>query len=459
MTATAKAQAPRTPSPRRRWPALVLGALLLGSVSGGVYLARTGAGTAVTTPTITTQAVQNGVLRISVNGPGTLEAAATRTVGAELAGTVGAVPPVGERVTKGQLLTQLSSDAVEQNVQTAQLNLDRARASLDATRASQAGSAAGRSSSVTSAQGGVTGAQQTLAEAQRTLDGQKQLHAIGALSTSDLDAAQANVTKAQLTLDSARASLNAAQTQTTTGQSSDAETLRGAQIAVEQAQAALETAQQSRASLKLYAPIRGVVSTVSADAGTVVSSGATILTLLDDTSVNLPVQIDETEIAGVQAGQTAQVTLDAYDDQTFSGQVVRVSPGATQSSGISVFTATVTLPNPDGQLRSGMTAEAEIVQSEERGLLVPSKAVETVRDRSYVQVPGATPDAEPERVLVTTGATDGTNTVVTEGLEAGQEVIVPGSARGTSTSGGSGSPRTNNSGFGGGPPGGFGGAP
>ena len=457
MTATGTVSPARAARPRR-WPLFVLGALLLGSVGGGIYLARTGVGTAVTAPTIATQAVQDGVLRISVSGPGTLEAAATRTVGAELAGTVGPVPPVGERVTKGQLLTQLSSDAVEQNMQTAQLNLDKARASLDATRASQAGSAAGRSSSVTSAQGGVTQAQQTLAEAQLTLDRQKQLHAIGALSTSDLNAAQANVIKAQLTLDSARASLNAAQTQTTTGQSSDAETLRGAQIAVEQAQAALKTAQQSRASLKLYAPISGVVSTVSADAGTVVSSGATILTLLDDTSVNLPVQIDETEIAGVQAGQTAQVTLDAYDGQTFTGEVVRVSPGATQSSGISVFTATVTLPNPDRQLRSGMTAEAEIIQSEERGLLVPSKAIETVRDRSYVQVPGAAEGAEPERMRVTTGATDGTNTVVTEGLEAGQEVIVPGSTRSTSTSGNA--ARTNNSGLGGGPPGGgFGGQP
>lgn len=443
----------------RRWPLFVLGALLLGSVGGGVYLARTGAETAVTAPTVTTATVQRGQVRISVNGPGTLEAGATRTVGADQAGTVGAVPPVGERVTKGQLLTRLSSDAVEQNVQTAQLNLDKARASLDATRANQASSAAGRGSSVSSAGNSVLGAQQTLAEAQRTLDGQRQLHAIGALSDADLNAAQATVTKAQLALDSARASLSAAQTQSSTGASSDAENLRGAQIAVQQAQTALETAQQSRASLKLYAPISGVVSTVSADAGTVVNSGTTILTILDDSTLNLPVQIDETEIAGVQAGQTAEVTLDAYDGQTFTGKVARVSPGATQSSGISVFTATVTLPNPDGQLRSGMTAEAEIIQSQERGLIVPSKAIQTVRNRSYVEVPGATPDAEPERVRVTAGATDGTNTVITEGLEAGQDVIVPGSARGTSTSGGSGSPRTNNSGFGGGPPGGFGGAP
>lgn len=218
----------------RRWPLFVLGALLIGTVGGGVYLARTQAETAVAAPTVNTQAVQRGVVRVSVSGPGTLEAAATRTVGADQAGTVETVPPVGERVNKGQLLTRLSSDAMEQGVQTAQLNLDRARASLDATRAGQAGSAAQRSSGVTSAQGSVTQAQQALSDAQRVLDGQRQLHGIGALSTSDLNTAQANLSKAQLTLDSARSSLSASQTQNSIGQSSDAENLRGAQIAVQQ---------------------------------------------------------------------------------------------------------------------------------------------------------------------------------------------------------------------------------
>jgi HlyD family secretion protein len=452
------AGAARVRRPRRRWPWVVLGVLLIAGVGSGVYVARTRANTAVAAPTTTTVQVQRGVVRVSVSGPGTLEAGATRTVGADLTATVGAVPPVGERVPRGQLLTRLTSDTVEQNVQTAQLNLDKARASLDASRASQASSSAQRGSGVSSAQNSVAQAQQTLAEAQRTLDGQRQLHAIGAVSTQDLNAAQAAVTRAQLALDSARASLSAAQTQSSTGQSSDAENLRGAQIAVQQAETALTTAQQARANLKVYAPISGVVSTVSADEGTVVNSGATILTILDDTTLNLPVQIDETEIAGVKAGQTADVTLDAYDGQSFTGKVVRVSPGATQSSGISVFTATVSLPNPDGVLRSGMTAEAEIIQSEDRGLLVPSKAIQTVRSRSYVEVPGAA-DAGPQRVRVTPGATDGTNTVVTEGLTVGQEVIVPASTRSTGTSGRAGGARTTGSGFGGGPPGSFGGQP
>lgn len=455
------------PARRARWPWIVGGLLLIGAVGGTIaYRARSTDSTQAVATTSTARA-QQGVIRVSVSGPGTLEAAQTRTVGADLTATVGAVPAVGERVTRGQLITTLISDTVEQNVAAAQLNLDKARAGLDATRASQASSAAQRQSSATGAQNTLTQAQQALTDAQRTLDGQRQLAAIGALSASALADAESAVLKAQQTVDSARASLSAAQTQASTGGASDTQNLRSQQIAVQQAQDSLEAAQQDRADLKVYAPITGVISTVTATEGTVVNSGATILTVLDDSTLNLPVQIDETEIAGVKAGQSAEVTLDAFDGQTFTGKVVRVSPGATASSGISVFTATVGLANPGGTLRSGMTAEAEIIQSEESGLLVPSKAIQTVRGRSYVQLPtagGAAGDAEGEQVRVETGATDGTNTVITSGLEAGQQVVVPGAARsatgtGSGTGSGSGNRQNSQGGFGtGGPPaGGFGG--
>ncbi|MFB9993249.1 efflux RND transporter periplasmic adaptor subunit [Deinococcus oregonensis] len=450
---------PRTPSrpaQRRRWPWVLGSLLLIGGVTGGVLVNRNRAAQAQTAaPTIQTQPAQQGVVRVSVSGPGTLEASATRTVGVSRSVTVGALPAVGERVTKGQLLTTLTSDDVQDSVKTAELNLQKARASLDATRASQASGAASRQSSVTSAEASVVQAQQTLNEARTTLNAQEQLAAIGAVSRQALNEARNTVTKAELDLSSARASAAASRTQLSTNASSDAENLRSAQIAVQQAQASLETAQQARTDLKVYAPITGVVSAVSATEGAVLASAAGLLTLMDDSTLELPVQVDETEIAGVKVGQTASVTLDAIDGETFTGEVVRVSPAATQSSGISVFTATVRLPNADGVLRAGMTAEAEIVQSEDRGLIVPQKAIETVRTRSYVQVQGAE-GTEPERVRVEVGDTDGTNTVIKSGLTPGQEVIVPGSTR--STPGSAARTQTQTPGAGG-PPGGFGGAP
>ena len=458
MTAAPAPVRAARPVRRRVWPWVIAGLLLAGGVGGVLYVRHTRAqASASAAPTTTTQAAQPGTVRVSVSGPGTLEAGATRTVGADLTATVGALPAVGERVTRGQLLTTLSSSDVAQNVQTARLNLQKAQATLDAGRASQASGAANRQSSVTQAAGSVTQAQATLSDAERALSAQRQLSAIGAASTQAVADAQSAVTKAALSLQSAQASLSSARTQAQTGASSDTQTLRGNEIAVQQARQSLQTAEDAQAKLKVYAPITGVVSTVSATQGTVVTSGASILTVIDDSVLALPVQVDETQISGVGVGQTAEVTLDAFADQTFSGKVTRVSPGATQSSGISVFTATVELPNADHRLRSGMTAEAEIIQSEDRGLLVPSKAIQTVRSRSYVEVP-AEDGAEPERVRVQTGATDGTNTVITGGLESGQEVIVPGSARRASSGTSSSGARQSQSGGQGGPPGGgFGG--
>ena len=117
------------------------------------------------------------------------------------------------------------------------------------------------------------------------------------------------------------------------------------------------------------------------------------------------------------------MTLDALDGQTFEGQVTRISPQATAESGIAYFTVTVRLPNPEGLLRPGMTAEAEIIQSQASGLIIPKKAVESVRTRSYVQL--QSPGGAAERTRIRTGADDGTNIIVTDGLKAGDVVVLP----------------------------------
>ena len=125
--------------------------------------------------------------------------------------------------------------------------------------------------------------------------------------------------------------------------------------------------------------------------------GTVIATLIDASQIDLPVQVDETEIGAVKVGQQADVTLDALGDQTFTGKVTRISPEATTESGIAYFTVTVRLPNPEGLLRPGMTAEAEVIQRQASGLIIPKKAVESVRTRSYVQLqtPGGSGRAHP----------------------------------------------------------------
>jgi len=409
---------------RRLWPWLVA-ALLIGGA--GVYYVQRGKTAAAEVTTVQTATVSQGEVRVSVSGPGTLAAASSSSVSATTGGTLTSVPTVGDQVTRGQLIARLSSATADTGVQNARLALQKSQAQLASLRASQASSRAQDAQSVVSAQQNVQSAQSSLTAAQQTLGNQQQLYAVGGLSAQDLQAAQVAVQNARQSLSTAQQALASARTQQSARLTSAAQDLSSSQLAVQQAQVGLQDAQTTRAGIKLYAPITGTVATVPVSAGQSVTGssvgGTVIATLIDASQIDLPVQVDETEIGAVKVGQPADVTLDALGDQTFAGKVTRISPEATTESGIAYFTVTVRLPNPDGLLRPGMTAEAEVIQRQASGLIVPKKAVESVRTRSYVQLqtPGGT-----ERTRVRTGADDGTNIIVTSGLQAGDVVELPG---------------------------------
>lgn len=462
MTTTSPSYTTSSVKRRKRWPWVLAGLLLIGGIGTGVILKNRQAQATTTTQMATTATATQGSLRVSVSGPGTLSAPNSVTVSTTQGGTVGNLPNVGDQVTRGQLITTLTNDTVTSNLQNAQLNLQKAQASLASTLTSNASTEANRQSSVVQAQNNVLQAQQAVSDAQRTLNAQQQLKAIGAASQQALADAQSAYSKAAVNLRIAQDSLSSAQLQRSTGLANDQQNAHNAQVAVEQAQVSLNTAQKAVTQLKVYAPMSGVISAVNVTPGTNLNlnaSGAALVSILDDRTLYLPAQIDETQIGGVKVGQDAEVTLDAIEGQTFRGKVITVSPSGTQSNGIAVFTATVKLSNPDHQLRSGMTAQAEIIQSEDQGLIIPAKAVQTTRGRSYVQIPApannadGVPVGQPMRVRVKTGATDGTDIIVTEGLQAGQEVIVVGAKKSSTSS--SGTSRNTQGGFGGPPPGGF----
>ncbi|AWN24169.1 efflux RND transporter periplasmic adaptor subunit [Deinococcus irradiatisoli] len=441
---------------RRVWPWVTL-ALLIGG-GGAWYYRHTQADSSAAVVTVQTATATPGEVKVSVSGPGTLAAAASSSVSATTGGTLTLVPTVGDRVTKGQLIARLQSTTADTGVQNAQLALQKAQAQLASLRASQASTRAQDAQSLVSAQQSVTSAQSALTTAQQTYSNQQQLYAVGGVSAQDLEAARVSAQNAQQSLSTAQQALAALRAQQGAKAQASQQDLSSSELAVQQAQVSLQDAQTTRAGVKLYAPISGTVATVPVSAGQSVTGssvgGTVIATLIDTRQIDLPVQVDETEIGNVKVGQPAEVTLDALDGQTFDGQVTRISPEATTESGIAYFTVTVRLPNPDGVLRPGMTAEAEIIQSQASGLTIPKKAVETVRTRSYVQLqqPGGTA----ERTRVRTGADDGTTIIVTEGLKPGDVVVLPGAAASTSTGGSSSGTRTNGrGGFGGG----FGGPP
>ncbi len=118
------------------------------------------------------------------------------------------------------------------------------------------------------------------------------------------------------------------------------------------------------------------------------------------------------ELLGAAAGDKASQRADAPDTGAIPFE------GARQSAGITDTSAT---PLP------GMNASLTVIVGQAQGVLtVPAQAIQTEGFQSVVEV--LKDDGATEKVTVQTGVTDGTNTEITEGLEEGQTVIVPGRA-------------------------------
>lgn len=412
---------------RRLLPWQLLGLLVLVAIGVGVFL-RHPASSQTQTKVQTATATQ-GTFRVSVTGPGTLVAHQSVDFKPQVQGTILYLPKVGDSVTKGQLLVRLDPTTYQRAVDNAQLALDKAQAQLESARASQTSSIASQQQAIASAQAAYANAQTALASAKTNLESAKRIFAIGGNTQQEVDTAQSSYNQAQANLQSAKVALETAKASLPLKQSSNSQDLLNLQLALDQAALTLKNAQQDLSNTKLYATFNGTVSAVNAQVGgvgvsaSVAGSGA-LLTVIDDSSIDLPVQIDETEISQVKVGQKANVTLDAFGNQVFKGTVTAISPSATVIQNIAVFYVTVNIPNPKHLLKAGMTAEGEIVSQElPNAVQIPLRAVQTVRTRSYVKVQKA--DRSTEERQVSVGPNDGINVVITSGLQAGETVVLP----------------------------------
>jgi HlyD family secretion protein len=396
---------------------------VVGLFASGVIKAPGNANSDTTTTKLETVNATRGTFRVSVTGPGTLEALQSLDVKPQVNGTVLTLPKEGQRVFRGELVAKLDPSTLQRSLENTQISLKKANAQLESQRISQSSNRASQQQQISASQASYSNAQLELANAQTALSNARKLFAAGGNSSLDVQTAQSTFQKAQSNLDSARVALETNKNAVGLKASSDSQDLQNLQLAIDQAAISLKNAQTDLANTKIYAPMNGVISSVTAQVGS--SATGALFTMIDDSSVNLPVQVDETEIAKVKLGQTAELSLDAIPDQKFLGKVTKISPQAKISQNIAVFYVTVTVPNSDLQLRPGMTSEAEIISLEVAdALTLPKRAIQMVRNRAYVTVIDPKTKVQ-DTVRVRTGADDGTNIVIESGLEPQQTVVLP----------------------------------
>ena len=159
------------------------------------------------------------------------------------------------------------------------------------------------------------------------------------------------------------------------------------------------------------------------------NDGTTIATVANMNDLIFRGNIDETEVGRLTTGMTMKITIGALQDLKFDARLEYISPKATDQNGANQFEikAAVNLPTSSEQIRSGYSANAEIVLAEARSVLsVPESAIEFSGNDTFVYVvKGSGKEKTYERRKVTTGLSDGINIEIRSGLKKGETVRGP----------------------------------
>lgn len=193
----------------------------------------------------------------------------------------------------------------------------------------------------------------------------------------------------------------------------------------DQARSARDLARRQLRETTITAPIAGTVGFVNVQAGQTPVPGSPLVTLLDLTVMEATFSLSEGQINQVAPGTAIGVQIEAAGGEPFAGTVTQVSPQADPSS--RAFPIRVEIENPDGRIKSGMTASVYLVQQAVTGqLLVPEEAIRYTADGVHVYVlrEDHAYFLEVEVVLA-----DGTHAAVRGVLAEGDRVVLLGKER------------------------------
>jgi multidrug efflux pump subunit AcrA (membrane-fusion protein) len=333
----------------------------------------------------------------AIYATGTVEAEERVQIKAKTSGSIAEIyVKEGAVVHKGDLLARIDNPAVT-------FDLKRGKAELNA-RSAQAASDAPQ---IAALKASARALDADLGTARKDLDRTRSLVDGGSIARTELERVEARVAQLE-----AQIAANAAQQ-------------RALRIDLDAgaAQAAAQVASLAArvTDTEVRAPIDGVVLAKSIELGEVVQINQTLFKVGDTRSLILEVAIDEADVARVRdgaQGSVAAISLYAFPRQIFPGKVYEVLPDADRSR--KTFLAKIRFDKPPEGLRSGMSAEVNIVaDAHDNALLAPSEA----------DLGGAVlriEDGRARRVPITTGIRDLLRLEVSAGLSEGDLVVIEG---------------------------------
>jgi HlyD family secretion protein len=356
--------------------------------------------------------VERGTMVVSVVATGKIEPITKVEIKSKANGIIERLHvDVDDVVQPGQVLAELDRENLTARLREARANLQAAEAARDAAAAQV------KKNEIEAESPEVELAERNYARA-------RQLFAQQLVPQSVLDEAKSTVDQAENRRRAAGGQLAIAQARVVEA---------GANVA--QARAAVERSEEELANATIRAPIRGTVLTRDVEVGSPVSSilnlGANatlVMTLGDIEKVYVKGKVDESDIGRVRLGQPARITTETFHDRVFNGRVTQISPIGAEKDNVTTFAVEVSIDNPGKELKANMTANAEIVIAEYPGsLLVPEAAVVYDAQRAAsVDVVDASQKSGRRRVPVKVGSGNGSKIQITDGLQQGDKIVLPG---------------------------------
>ncbi len=354
--------------------------------------------------------VQRGDVARSVVATGTIEPITKVEVKSKASGIVEKLfVDINNRVHKGQELAQLDQEEIQAEVDAQRAQLAAAEANVSTYQANID-------------QDRVNAAAPDLPMYRSTLDRNLQMQKEGVISQQALDNANRDYLAALNKRDGAKAQIGV-----------DTARLKQARAQVMQSQASLKQLEEQLSYTTILAPMDGIILSRDVEIGDAVSSilvlGSTatlIMTEGDTTQVYVKGKVDEADIAHVYMGQPARIKVESFRDRVFQGKVTKIAPLGVEKDNVTTFEVRVSIDNPGGELKANMTANAEILLDEHKGVLtVPENAVTYDNQKNaFVNVPDKGQKDGTHKVPVKVGLSNGSATEIISGLKEGDQVVL-----------------------------------
>ncbi|PYX96758.1 MAG: efflux RND transporter periplasmic adaptor subunit, partial [Acidobacteria bacterium] len=128
----------------------------------------------------------------------------------------------------------------------------------------------------------------------------------------------------------------------------------------------------------------------------------------------------------VYLGQPARIKVESFKDKSFSGKVTKIAPMGVEKDNVTTFQVRVSIDNSGGELKALMTANAEVILEEHKGvLIIPENSIIYDKDKkALVEVPDPKGKDGKRKVPVTVGISNGAKTELLAGLKKDDKVIL-----------------------------------